>query len=302
MFVEEVPPPPSEILFSDGELGSNQELYQDFSAWTATKHPSQSLTIDDINSVEGDYGFRMGIDSSLPDMNCFARYNFESSQLVIYAQTYVMVTQHELVGGGHYCIFGLDSVFGVNINIGLDKDRRLVKDWQDDSGPHTAVSSTALELNRWYCLKIIVKVGNGDGENRVWLDDVEVMDLQHLNLVNNYSTVILVYIGTTKTFAFTGTATVYFDSVVAGTSDLPLSVWYPIDETLTGYHQLDYNIVINEGCTLRIIDATISFTGGEYIKNYGTLIIENSEVSGFEGLNTWGTVSTNGSVVLNSGV
>jgi len=206
------------IVLTDGKAGTFQEAYQNFSAWTDTKYPNQILTIEKVaDSIEGDYSFKMDFDSSRGDLSCFARKIFDAPQTLVYAQTWFKVTQHSITGG-HYSIFGLDSALGVDNNIGIDKDRRLVKEWQDDSGYHTSVSSTVIELNRWYHLKIMVKVGNGNGENRVWLDENEVMDLQNFNLVNTYSPVTLVYIGTTKTFTYEGTATVYYDSVYAGTN------------------------------------------------------------------------------------
>lgn len=207
-----------DLIFHEGKIGTFQERYHNFQGFTDT-HVSvgNSLTVEQIpDAPEGDYAFKMIVDSSQGgNGNCFARVVFDY-EYALYAQVRFKIISFNI--GGRVCLFGFDSALGVDCNICLREDMYLEKAWQDDAGYHTSVSSTAIQLNRWYTLKIFVKVGDGDGENRVWLDGVELLDLQNLGLVNTYSPIGLAYIGSTKTFAFDGAATVLFDAMYVGSN------------------------------------------------------------------------------------
>lgn len=206
-----------------------------------------SLTIETIDPCRGLNHIRMVIDGSAPldpsdtipplsKHHCIAYKIWEYWFPVLYARTDIKIVEHSGFNGplGVFGLMGIKSGNCMNY-ITLASDGRLRQVWRDDSGVYTKESSTQLTPDgNYHGLEISYKVGNGDGEARVWLDKKEVMDLQHLGLINTVvggSTGIQV--GQDEMFYFTaGKATIDYDRVIAATSYIGLETatvpqsWY----------------------------------------------------------------------------
>lgn len=50
--------------------------------------------------------------------------------------------------------------------------------WVDQAGAHYSLTDVPVQLNRWYCIEVHVKVGAGDGAYEFWIDGTKVFSIE----------------------------------------------------------------------------------------------------------------------------
>lgn len=53
--------------------------------------------------------------------------------------------------------------------------------WADQAGSHYSLTDVTVQLDKWYCIEVHVKVGSGDGAYELWIDGTKVFAIEGID-------------------------------------------------------------------------------------------------------------------------
>ncbi|MEM1564030.1 MAG: M14 family zinc carboxypeptidase, partial [Candidatus Bathyarchaeia archaeon] len=202
----------------------------DFSKWSGTtvQGAGSSCTVETLHPFSGDYNAKFYTPNSEgATFRAYAYLTFAPNQYTeLYARAYFYIEPGSFSGltetDDRFSPLGLfDEAYGLaSIVITRSSGGQIlfnVRYYVAPTNIYVAWSSVTPEEGRWYCLEVYVKVGQGDGLWRAYVDGSLLLERTGLN--NYYRGYISsLRVGLSYAVDVNSDVTVYADEVVVGTS------------------------------------------------------------------------------------
>lgn len=232
-------------IFEDGFESGN------FSAWTGTTESGTGeLSVQSSEAREGTYASNSTVTSAADwhSANCYKTFGGEST---IYARCYVYLDSWS--GGFTRGIFGIvANIFGI-INVRLESTRNVTARYRDGAAIIENTSDTILATGEWICLEAAAYVHATNGWVRIYVNDVELVDITQTGIdTDNYGNITRVIVGIINGQNLA--TTLFYDSVIVNTTYIGL-----IPTGITYNEWPDINVIFSLS-NMRNIHLTLPFS------------------------------------------
>lgn len=208
----------------------------DFSAWSGLSTSGTAPIVQDTTKYAGNYAEKCAV--SVWGQSGWSYKSF-TTDTTLYAQSMIRFDSTQGSGSRPFCFIHIsqnswgNEIIGAGINVVSEVIKWCVA-YYDGSTIQIVSSATTAVINTWYRLEIKLVSNAGAGEVRVYVDNVELVDLAVTGLTNNGRPPYYIRSGVWQVSGTAKTATnIYMDNVILDTSYIGLGV-KNIEETVTG--------------------------------------------------------------------
>lgn len=146
----------------------------DFSEWTAVVG---SPSVQNTQKHSGTYAMYSNATGEYPS------YTLPSSQITVYARAWIYIDTQ--TGGSTNQIMNLRAGTTLIALIIRTSAGALQLAYRSGTSTSYDTSATTLSLDTWYMIQLKATIGAGTGSVEVWLNGLELTDVEHTSLTNN---------------------------------------------------------------------------------------------------------------------
>jgi hypothetical protein len=169
--------PPAVVFEDDFETGAFKP------EWSITTTTGETATVSSVSPYRGKYHADFecdGLPGTAGEM-AYAQLNFTPTGGLYdcYVRQYVKFTKALPPSGKSYIPLNLRTALPSGyalayLAVSGGTPPKFSVYWVDQAGAHTTPTDITVELDRWYCVELHVKVGAGDGAYELWIDGKQV--------------------------------------------------------------------------------------------------------------------------------